>query len=230
MAGVSMGYPESCDICVRERINADLFQGDLQLDIKPFIGIAPTIMIAGLNPTTSDDYPVQHAFALKNPELPLYEYIVHDILNAAGLNLDAIYATNLVKCTFPSYQQPRGICHKRYGRADDDTVRNFLSPFFKRCSRYLEEEIREIQPAIIICFGQIVHELMVKKYDLDEQGIERQMEDAFGKSYRIMVEERKIAYIPCVYRTERDAVYLRDRFPRFIKCLKDEAISSGIIT
>lgn len=215
---------------MREGLNADLFQGDLQLDIKPFIGIAPAIMIAGLNPTTSADYPVQHAFALKSPELPLYDYIVHDILRTAGLTLDAIYATNLVKCTFSGHRHPRGICLEQYGRADDDTVENFLYPFFKYCSHYLEEEIREVKPSILICFGQVVHGLMVKKYDLDEQGVEKTMKDAFGKSYRIMVEERKIAYIPCVYRAERDAPNLGDPFPRFIQCLKDEAIASGIIT
>jgi hypothetical protein len=230
MAGVSMGYPESCDLCVRERINDDLFQGDLRLDIKPFVGVAPTIMLAGLNPTTSTDYPVQHAFALKTPGLPLYDYIVHDILNAAGLRLDDIYATNLVKCTFPAHRQPREICRQQYRRGDDDTVGNFLTPFFKRCSRYLGEEIREIQPSIIICFGQIAHNLMSENYALGSQGLGRRMEDVFGTSCNIMIEERDVTYIPCIYKAEAETAYFHDRFPLFIECLKDEAISAGIIT
>ncbi len=224
-----MGYPESCDICVRERIHADLLPEDLRLDIKPFIGVAPTVMIAGLNPTTSADYPVHHAFALKNPELPLYDYIVHDIVNAAGLNLDDIYATNLVKCTFPSYRQPREICRRQYGRADDETVMNFLAPFFERCSRYLEEELREIHPSIIISFGQIVHDLMRERYALGSQDVERKMKDAFGESYHIMIGDRKAVYIPCIYKAEGKTAYFRDRFSRFVECLKNEAISAGII-
>ncbi|MEA3471025.1 MAG: hypothetical protein U9R24_04855 [Thermodesulfobacteriota bacterium] len=75
---------------MRERINADLFHGDLRLAIRPFIGVALKVMIAGLNPTTPTDYPVHNAFALKSPELPIYGYIVHDILNEAGLNLQDI--------------------------------------------------------------------------------------------------------------------------------------------
>jgi hypothetical protein len=46
-----MGYPSTCDICVREKVCIHWLRSDLQLAVQPFIGTNPKIMLVGQDPT-----------------------------------------------------------------------------------------------------------------------------------------------------------------------------------
>jgi hypothetical protein len=223
-----MGYPEVCNICVRDRVNADLFNGEVALNVRPFEGGRQTVMIAGLNPTTAVRPAVRTVFALDNPDFPIHKYLVTDILRPARLDLFDVYATNLTKCTFPGGREPRRICEAAWGRSDNDAVKDFLWPFFERCRTYFEREIQEVAPKILLAFGEVTHLMICGAYDLASQGVPATMEEAFGHKYAVSLSNLAVIYLPCVRQYVKNHTYFISRFPRFIGQLDEAARSTGI--
>jgi len=225
-----MGYPVLCGICNKDWVNGDLLDGELELVVRPpFEGRNPRVMLAGVNPTTPYKPAVRCAFALDNDDFPIYRYIVMDILHECGLEIDTLYATNLIKCTFPDDREPRRICSEKLGNGDDATVKNFLAPFFKHCRGHFDSEMQEIAPDIVISFGNIAHQLLVDEYGLDNQGVARHIESVFGNVYEVSLHEVKVRYLPCVYQKLLCDPHMKEQFPKFIGTLREQAISRGII-
>ncbi len=223
-----MGYPKACDVCIKEKVNAGLFKGDIELSVRPFKGSEPKVMLVGLNPTLRKGE-VKCVFALDNEDSSIYKsnYIVDDILKPAGLKLDHIYATNLVKCTFPDNQEPGRIC------GNEKATKEFLSSFFRYCRKHFETEVHEIKPKILISLGKIPHQLLVEafnldEHNLDEQEVEKEMKKAFSHIYHVDLLRHEIFYAPCIRKKAEGHQYLKNLFPIFIKNLKKCVISAGI--
>ena len=219
-----MGYPNVCTTCVKQKIQADMFAGELALLAQPFQqGPSPFVMLIGLNPTLMKKQ-VSCVFDLDDKESPIYHYITRQVLKPAGLTLDDIYATNLVKCTFPFYQEPRFICKQTQGNSvTNKAVREFLSPFFEKCKEHLKREIRKINPNIVIAFGEVTHQLIVKTFDLKDRTVDKTMRKAFGTMHLVEMAGRDVYYLPCIrQRAKRHAGFDSSR-DRFIKNLRRAA-------
>jgi uracil-DNA glycosylase family 4 len=221
-----MGYPEACDICVKERvkekIKARLFEGDVELSVKPFKGSKPKIVLVGLNPTLSDRK-VEYVLELDNKNSSIYKFIVDEILKPVGLKLDHIYATNLVKCTFPDNHEPGRICR------NEKATKEFLFSLFRYCRKHFETEVHEIKPKILILLGKIPHQLLVEAFNLDEQGFEKEMKKSFSHIYHIDLLGHEIFYAPCIRKKAEGHQYLKNLFPIFLKNLRKFVISTGIV-
>lgn len=215
-----MGYPDECDTCIRDRVNPHEFKGHLKLDVKPFNkGINPQVMLVGLNPTLARGK-ADYVFELDNEKSFIYKFIASAILTPAGLKLDDVYATNLVKCTFPDNQEPRKISKSLKGKNDNERLRTFLFPFFQRCNRHFEQEIREVGPKIVISFGEVPHQLIWDEYDFRSQGVPNGMKEAFGRGYRVNLLGHDLAYFPCIRAKAVSHQTLQKHFPEFIQNLK----------
>ena len=206
-----MGYPDICNKCVKQKVNVDLFQGNITLKAKPFKGNNPRVMLVGQNPTLRVGE-ASCVLELNNKKSPIFKFIVDDILNPVGLKLEDTYATNLVKCTFPNNQEPRYICNKAKKKNIKITVKDFYSPFFRNCSEHFEAEIREIKPKIIISFGVIPHQLIVEAFSLD---VEKAMKKAFSKIYRVNLLGYEAYYAPCIRKKAEVHKVLKELLPVF---------------
>lgn len=227
-----MCYPKKCNICVKEGINTKLFEGDLELSVRPFRrGNNPKVMLVGLNPTLANKQ-VRTVFDFDNEDSQIFKYITRDILKPTGIKLyEHIYATNLVKCTFPYKQEPRVICKKAFHKnPDNKTVKNFLSPFFQNCKKYFKEEINQINPKIVISFGEVPHQLIVEEFDLQSQKVDKDMKKAFSNIYHVNILHHDFLYLPCIRLIVKPRPYFRDLWNVFIRRLQETVISVGICT
>ncbi len=122
-----MGFPRYCDICLREKTNADFFDGNIELNLKAIIGDSHWVLLVGQDPTVARGA-IYSALDLDNTSGRLYKYVVGEILQPVGLSVDDTYATDLIKCRFPNNQTPK-IISQNHGIG----IREFLSPFFSNC-------------------------------------------------------------------------------------------------
>lgn len=213
------GYPEKCNLCVKDKIN----EFEINLSVKPYWESQnPWIMLVGLNPTLVKKQ-ARVVLELDDNISSIYEYIVNDVLKPSGIDLlKDVYATNLIKCTFP--KEPRRICRDKFGKAATETVKNFLQPYFMNCKQYLTKELREISPKIVISFGEVPHQLLWEEFDWSHNNVERDMSKAFGNTYNVNISGLDIAYMPCIRPVARAREKLRQKFPTFIKELKKLAV------
>jgi DNA polymerase len=71
------------------------------------------------------------------------------LLQNAEISRDEIYMTNLIKCNLPQNRRPK-------------------QKEIKVCSKYLDEEINEINPKILVPLGYYATKYLFKKYSLNE--------------------------------------------------------------
>ena len=142
------------------------------------------------------------------------------------MKLDDIYATNLIKCTFPSNQEPRSICKRIFNKKDNETVKNFLLPFFQECKKYLKTEIREIHPKILISFGEVTHQLILEEFDLKRQKVDKDMKKAFSNIYLVNMLNLHLLYVPCIRVVVKPHPYFRELWDVFISKLREAVISA----
>lgn len=132
---------------------------------------------------------------LEEKKSPLYTYIVTEILKPAGLELDEVYATNLIKCRFPNNQTPRDIS-KRHGMS----MKEFLAPFWHNCERWFRQEVREIHPKIVLSFGEPAHQLLAEGFCWN---VSTRIKEAFGNIYEVRLLGENVHYAPCIHINSR---------------------------
>ena len=71
------------------------------------------------------------------------------LLQNAQISQDEIYMTNLIKCNLPQNRRPK-------------------QKEIKVCSKYLDEEISEIDPKILVPLGYYATKYLFEKYSLNE--------------------------------------------------------------
>ena len=216
-----MGYPTRCSICSDHKMELGI--GGLELSVKPFKqGSNPVIMLVGLNPTLTKKK-VRTVLELDDKKSPIYRYIVDDILKPACIDLDNIYATNLIKCTFRD--EPRKIAGNVSGDKDNKAVKEFLAPFFNYCKSYFVEELKEVDPRLIISFGEVPHQFIVNELDLAKQNVKPKMKDAFGSIYQVNALNRDFYYAPSIRVVAKRHPVFQESWEPFIMGLQD-AVSS----
>lgn len=205
---ICLGYPNSCSLCKsKDQKYRNLFKGDLELRVKPFRGNKPWIMLVGQDPTISERQ-VDTVLDLANKGGRLYNYIFGEILGPLGVTPEMVYATNLIKCRFPNNQTPKRICerHKK-------TMKEFLQPFFDNCRKWFIEEMEEIQPRILISFGEPVHQLLIESF---QWSIPKQMKDAFSHVYQVH-NPFSFTYMPCIHINSKAHEHYQGLWDEFIK-------------
>jgi uracil-DNA glycosylase len=214
-----MGFPTDCKVCVRAKINTHLFDGSLELDLRPVKGANPSVMLVGQDPTITKGR-IYSVLDLENTNGSLYKYIVGEILQPVGIKIDNIYATDLVKCHFPNNQTPK-IISKNHSM----TIKEFLTPFFFSCRQWLFQELRDFCPKIIISFGEPVHQLLVEQFSWE---VPSGMKDAFSNVYSVLVFDDNTYYAPCIHINSKGKPHYRNLWNKFIQRLKETVISAHI--
>jgi len=74
--------------------------------------------------------------------------VLDDLLEAHHVRRDDLYMTNLIKCMLPNYRKPK-----------QDEIES--------CSAYLDEEIKLIDPAVLVPLGHYATRYLLEKYDLE---------------------------------------------------------------
>lgn len=215
-----MGFPRDCDICVRAKINTHLFDGSLELDLRPIKGANPLVMLVGQDPTITKGK-IYTVLDLENRNSSLYKYIVGEILQPTGLKIDNIYTTDLVKCRFPNNQTPKII-----SESHNVTIKEFLTPFFFNCRQWLFQELRDFRPKIIISFGEPVHQLLVEEFGWP---VPIRMKDAFSNVYSVLVFDHSTYYAPCIHINSKRQPHYRELWNKFIQSLRETVIAARII-
>ncbi len=88
--------------------------------------------------------------------------LLNTMLEKAGLERSEVYITNIVKCRPPENRDP-------------------LPDEKEACSPYLDAQIGQIQPHVIVCLGRHSAEYMFTKYGLEFPGITK----ARGQPYKV---------------------------------------------
>jgi uracil-DNA glycosylase family 4 len=73
--------------------------------------------------------------------------VLDELLREAGISREEIYMTNLVKCMLPKYRKPK-----------QDEI--------KICGSYLDEEIKLINPKVLVPLGYYAIKHIFEKYDI----------------------------------------------------------------
>lgn len=214
-----MGFPEACDICVKDRVNVELFEGNLELAVKPIIGANPSVFLVGQDPTLTRRQ-LFSVLDLDNPQGRLYGYIINDIFEPLGVTLDDIYATDLIKCRFPDYQTPKAIAQD-HGM----TTTEFLSPFFSNCQQWFVQEVHEIRPKIIMSLGEPVHQLLVEEF---VWAVPTHMKEAFSNIYIVNVLGHNAFYAPCIHFNSKGYIHYKNLWDFFIQNLGQLVQKMGI--
>ena len=111
----------TCQLCqlAKERVNAVPGEGPARVDIM-FIGEAPGF----------------HENRSGKPFVGQAGQFLDELLQAAGVDRDQVFITNVVKCRPPNNRDP-------------------LPEELKACQRYLDEQIALLDPQVIVTLGRI---------------------------------------------------------------------------
>jgi uracil-DNA glycosylase family 4 len=96
---------------------------------------------------------------------------LYELLGELGIEKNNLYLTNLIKCMLPNYRKP--------GNEEIDA-----------CSKYLNQEIKFIDPEIISPLGYYSTHHILNMHNYSTPGKKEDMENLYGKL--ILTEKRKI--------------------------------------
>ena len=117
------------------------------------------------------------------------------LLRNAQISRDEIYMTNLIKCNLPQNRRPK-------------------QKEIKVCSKYLDEEINEIDPKILVPLGYYATKYLFEKYSLSEF-TKKEFSKLIGNIFP--VENRKI----CPLSHPASLLYHNEFINKFIENLKN---------
>ncbi len=199
-ASVFSAYPaKPCADC-------DLVLGDHELIATYFYrpslsstSPGPRVMLIGQDPTIADDPDrdrVTHALMLNDPNSVLSRWLRGEVFAETLFDSFELYATNAVKCTFPSLPS------SAKGGAE-----RFLRPYFNNCRRYLRKEILEVRPERVFTFGEAAHQLLMGLLDTPHSFRGKMKVDFDSQLRPVSISGWKFLYTPCLhikqYRTAR---------------------------
>lgn len=101
--------------------------------------------------------------------------VLDKLLHEAGIGREKIYMTNLVKCMLPKCRRPK---------MDE----------IESCSKFLDEEISIIHPAIIVPLGYYSTRTILTKYHADPPAARKDFSKKYGKL--IFSDDQKILPLP----------------------------------
>lgn len=101
--------------------------------------------------------------------------ILDELLESINLKREDIYICNILKCRPPNNRDPQ---------ADE----------IKKCSPYLEEQIKIINPRVICSLGRFSMEFLINEFGLEKDN--RSISENHGKILEIKISSKKIFLIP----------------------------------
>jgi uracil-DNA glycosylase family 4 len=186
-----------------------------KLQVRPYIGKSVNVFIIGQDPTLSTRQ-ASCVLELDQEDSPIRKYIEESILHPLGFTVDDVYATNAVKCTFPSMKTPS--CWAKEKRIP---VERFLSiPFFRNCRRYLTKELVNVKPRIVFALGQPTHRLLVSAY---RWKIKLDMIDVFGQVFKIRNPVSTL-YVPVIHYNSRGLKHYREHWHELYKNVMEHIV------
>lgn len=205
------GYPRQCNVC--ETVPGDPGRA---LNVGPFYrpGDSFRLMLIGQDPTIRKrPERVSQVLMLDQPNGQLSRWL-RDLLGDNAFNRITIYATNVVKCSFPKPPSDMG-------------GYRFLKPYSNNCRRHLVQEVACFRPALVISLGEPSHKIfraMLDKPELTDEA----MQDAFtGNFAQVSIEGVHFAYTPCLHiQTFRVAETYGSRVMAFREGLKQHLSNS----
>ncbi len=100
--------------------------------------------------------------------------VLDELLKSSGIKRQEIYMTNLIKCMLPKYRKPK-----------QDEIR--------ACSYYLNEEIKLINPKILVPLGYYATCYIFQKYGISLPS-KAEFSSVFGKLF--LAKDKKILPLP----------------------------------
>jgi len=100
--------------------------------------------------------------------------VLDELLRSAGISRQEIYMTNLIKCMLPKYRRPK-----------EDEI--------KACSYYLDEEIKLINPKVLVPLGYYATHYIFQKYDI-QLPANSEFHSVYGKL--VLVGDTKLLPLP----------------------------------
>ncbi len=185
--------------CQKCKQNEKICEYIMEMKPRSFYGSPnPEVMIIGHSPAVRTSEPAEVVLKMNKPEQPLYKYITSEILSPLNISVENIYCTNMIKCN--TSKLPENIKNEV----------NFFDIAFKNCRKLLEEEIRVINPKLIISLSERVLSMFSKEYTDREYT----MKEAFGNLLFFTFENKKIPYIPVVHIPKgKNSLVARHYFP-----------------
>jgi uracil-DNA glycosylase len=83
----------------------------------------------------------------------------------------------------------------------------------------LSAEVKEIQPRIILSFGQPVHQILVESFGW-KMNVPLGMKEAFGKTYSVDLLGHTTTYVPCIHINSRGHSHYKNLRDSFIHKLR----------
>lgn len=208
---IEFGYPRHCSICNNSGI---LTQNNLKLFVKPFYqkGNGFRLMLIGQDPTIFERKErVKHVLMLDEANSQLKRWL-ENLFGKETFGEFTIYATNLVKCTFP--KPPSTFKQKK-----------FLNPYFENCKSYLVREVLNFKPDLVLTFGEPAHQNFITLFDNMHQ-IGNTMQSAFGVDesfFKAQLNGFEFSYTPSLHiKTFRVAETYGKKIENFKNILANE--------
>lgn len=99
--------------------------------------------------------------------------ILDELLNSIGLQRNEVYIGNILKCRPPKNRNP-------------------LKTEIEKCSKYLDKQIKIINPKIIVTLGNFAASYIFNKFNLEYDKIS----NAHGKTFHLNSHSKSVEIIP----------------------------------
>ncbi len=209
------GYPESCILC---KSFDNCLEKNINLHVKPYHqeGNHFRLMLIGQDPTIFYKSERVHQVLMFDKETGQLKRWLKKLFEPEDLSSFTIYATNIVKCTFPKPPSTyRG--------------KNFLLPYFENCKQYLIKEVTHFKPTLVLTLGEPANRYFTTLFNNSDM-IGDKMQEAFGMKsdfFEAMIGNLKFLYSPCLHiKTFRVAEVYGERVENFKTALKKTLLDS----
>lgn len=155
-------------------------------------------MIVGHSPSTRTKSIASTVLNIDKKNRCLYKYITNSILEPLGLSEREVYCTNLLKCFTQNMPEDA-----------EKTSNGYMTNIFYNCISLLEQEIRVINPRVIIGLSETVLKLLSKRYT----GKELQMKENFAAVQNFSINDKSFPFIPCVHLPKKNSKVESYYFP-----------------
>jgi len=195
---IKFGYPVGCANC------NNFEEKPRHLDkIDPYYqsGDKIRLMLIGQDPTIFDDPDRVSTVLMLNEtsgrNAQLRRWLERELFGADNFGKIELYATNLVKCQFPSPPSKNQV-----------GALKFLKPRFEYCKIHLFKEVERYKPELVLTLGESAHKLFSNELEVLEGDLEHTMKGDFtGKFIKVKLGKTYFEYSPCLHiKTFRVAV------------------------
>ncbi|MCL1808420.1 MAG: hypothetical protein FWG42_01465 [Clostridiales bacterium] len=112
--------------------------------------------------------------------------------------MQEVYCTNLLKCFTDDKPEEMEKVNK-----------GFMTSVFSECSELLEQEIKTLNPKLIIGLSETVLKMLLSRYSDKKM----KMKNANAKAFMLTIDGLQYPFVPCVHLARRNSLIERHYFP-----------------